>query len=124
MARSHAASSLCMLRQPRQISSTAVKHDGENAILEVENNGVASLKKLSPTFSSAFTAPTRHVPVWPAGPGLGLSIVKAICTAHGALVKVFSAEGEGSTFRVKRPIATTATSPAPKAAVPEQVERV
>ncbi len=35
------------------------------------------------------------------GAGLGLSIVKAICAAHNAEVKVFSQEGRGSCFRVE-----------------------
>jgi signal transduction histidine kinase len=36
--------------------------------------------------------------------GLGLSIVKSICTAHGAKVEVQSAVGGGSRFRVKLPL--------------------
>ena len=36
--------------------------------------------------------------------GLGLSIVKSICTAHGAEVEVQSTIGKGSRFRVKLPL--------------------
>ncbi len=39
------------------------------------------------------------------GAGLGLSIVKSICAAHGASVEVASAPGQGSTFRVRQPLA-------------------
>ncbi|HWO29726.1 MAG TPA: sensor histidine kinase, partial [Candidatus Acidoferrum sp.] len=38
------------------------------------------------------------------GTGLGLSIVKAICTAHGAEIKVTTEEGKGSCFRVDLPM--------------------
>ncbi len=38
------------------------------------------------------------------GAGLGLSIVKSICTAHGGQVKAYSTVGEGSRFRVELPV--------------------
>lgn len=38
------------------------------------------------------------------GAGLGLSIVKAICSAHGGEVKVRSAEGRGSRFELELPL--------------------
>ena len=40
------------------------------------------------------------------GTGLGLSIVKHIMQAHGGVVEVQSAPGQGSTFRLKFPIST------------------
>ena len=39
------------------------------------------------------------------GAGLGLSIVKSICDAHGAQVEVSSTPGQGSRFRVRQPLA-------------------
>ena len=39
------------------------------------------------------------------GAGLGLSIVKSICIAHGALVEVRSTPGAGSAFRIRQPLA-------------------
>ena len=39
------------------------------------------------------------------GAGIGLSIVKAICLAHGGRVEVKSTPGQGSTFRVFFPLA-------------------
>jgi len=44
------------------------------------------------------------------GAGLGLSIVKSICTAHGAEVQVKSAPGQGSCFRVTLPLAAGKSS--------------
>ncbi len=38
------------------------------------------------------------------GAGIGLSIVKAICLAHGGRVEVESTQGQGSTFRVFFPL--------------------
>jgi signal transduction histidine kinase len=35
---------------------------------------------------------------------LGLAIVKAICTAHGAELNVSSKEGKGSVFSVELPL--------------------
>jgi heavy metal sensor kinase len=39
------------------------------------------------------------------GVGLGLSIVKSICDAHGARVEVSSVPGRGSVFRIRQPLA-------------------
>jgi heavy metal sensor kinase len=39
------------------------------------------------------------------GAGLGLSIVKSICDAHGARVEVSSTPGQGSRFRIRQPLA-------------------
>ncbi len=39
------------------------------------------------------------------GAGLGLSIVKSICDAHGARVEVSSVPGRGSHFRIRQPLA-------------------
>jgi signal transduction histidine kinase len=43
------------------------------------------------------------------GAGLGLSIVKAICTAHGGSITVRSSEGVGTTMRVELPLAFPAS---------------
>lgn len=43
------------------------------------------------------------------GAGLGLSIVKSICSAHGASVEVASEPGSGSTFRIRQPLAARAS---------------
>jgi two-component system phosphate regulon sensor histidine kinase PhoR len=39
------------------------------------------------------------------GVGIGLSIVKVVCAAHGGHVEVESTEGRGSRFRVRLPLA-------------------
>jgi signal transduction histidine kinase len=44
------------------------------------------------------------------GAGLGLSIVKSICTAHHGRVEASSLPGQGSRFRVELPLATPLTN--------------
>ena len=74
------------------------------AVLEVSDNGpgipVQALPHLFERFYRADKARSRGS----GGAGLGLSIVKAICVAHGAEVRVSSTEGQGSTFRVDLPL--------------------
>ena len=47
------------------------------------------------------------------GTGLGLAIVKHICANHGGDVTVWSAEGHGSTFTVRLPLAASRTTSSP-----------
>jgi heavy metal sensor kinase len=99
----------------------SVKNDGENAILEIEDNGVGIAAGSLPHIFERFYRADKARSRLSGGSGLGLSIVKAICTADGAVVKVFSTEGEGSIFRVEWPTATSLVS---SSAVPEQVAHV
>ena len=50
----------------------------------------------------------------PAGPGLGLAIVRHVATNHGGTVSVESAEGAGSTFTIRIP-----SGPARSPSLPE-----
>ncbi|MFO7250838.1 MAG: HAMP domain-containing sensor histidine kinase, partial [Actinomycetes bacterium] len=63
----------------------------------------------------------RRDPNGPAssGSGLGLSIVAALVRAHGGIVSVETAPGEGATFRVILPLAPEALSGEPDDAEPE-----
>jgi heavy metal sensor kinase len=74
------------------------------AILEVSDNGVGisahALPHVFERFYRADKARSRNS----GGAGLGLAIVKAICTAHGAEIKVSSKEGKGSRFTVELPL--------------------
>jgi signal transduction histidine kinase len=81
-----------------------------HAILEVSDNGMGipanALPHVFERFFRVDKARTRD----PEGAGLGLSIVKSICTAHGAVVEAES-NGSGSRFRVKLPVAHADKSP-------------
>ena len=76
------------------------------AILEVTDNGIGippeALPRIFDRFYRVDKARSRDL----GGAGLGLSIVKSICTAHHGRVEASSAPGQGSRFRVELPLAT------------------
>jgi signal transduction histidine kinase len=76
-----------------------------HAVLEVEDNGIGIPPDALPHIFERFyrVDPARSADSESAG--LGLSIVKSICTAHGAEVEAQSVVGSGSCFRVKLPLA-------------------
>ena len=82
----------------------SVRKEGTAAVLEVSDNGpgipAACLPHVFERFYRADKARSRAN----GGAGLGLSIVKAICAAHGGDVEVSSQEGRGSCFRVELPL--------------------
>jgi signal transduction histidine kinase len=77
--------------------------NGGMSILEVADTGIGvSVPDRERLFERLYRAPEavdHHIQ----GAGLGLSIVKAIVTAHEGWVDVESAPGQGSTFRVVLP---------------------
>ena len=74
------------------------------AHIEVSDNGVGipkeSLSQVFDRFYRVDKARSRHL----GGAGLGLSIVKSICKAHGGRISVDSTEGKGSRFTVELPL--------------------
>jgi heavy metal sensor kinase len=81
-----------------------VQRESGNAILEVSDNGAGipahAISHVFERFYRVDKARSRSS----GGAGLGLSIVKAICAAHGAEIGVSSEEGRGSCFRVEIPL--------------------
>jgi len=77
--------------------------DGK-ALLEVTDNGIGipteSLPRVFERFYRVDEARSREL----GGAGLGLSIVKSICTAHHGHVEASSTPGQGSVFRVELPL--------------------
>ena len=77
--------------------------DEDFGILEVHDTGsgipAAALPHVFDRFFRADDARSRE----DGGAGLGLSIVKSICSAHGADIEVESEPGVGSCFRVRFP---------------------
>lgn len=82
-----------------------VTANGKTATLEVADNGAgipaSALPHVFERFFRVDPARSREV----GGAGIGLSIVKSICTAHGGQVAVQSEAGKGSRFRVELPLA-------------------
>ena len=74
-----------------------------HAILEVSDNGIGIPADAQPHVFERFFRVDKARTRDPEGAGLGLSIVKSICTAHGAAVEVQS-NGVGSRFRLKLPL--------------------
>lgn len=78
------------------------------ALLEVSDTGMgiptSALPHVFERFFRVDKARSREL----GGAGIGLSIVKAICSAHGGQVEVASEEGRGAQFRVLLPLAETA----------------
>lgn len=77
--------------------------DATHALLEVVDTGIgiprASLPLVFERFYRADEARSRD----DGGAGLGLSIVRSICSMHGADIEVSSQVGAGSSFRVRFP---------------------
>jgi heavy metal sensor kinase len=85
-----------------------VQSDSGTAVLEVADNGTGiPAEAISHVFERFYRVDKARSRA-SGGAGLGLSIVKAICAAHGAEIRVSSEEGQGSCFRVEMPL-TAAT---------------
>lgn len=75
------------------------------AVLDVADDGIGiPPEALSQVFKRFFRVDGSRSRD-PGGAGLGLSIVKSICDAHGANVEVRSTPGQGSRFRIRQPLA-------------------
>jgi len=87
-----------------RINVLVAARDGK-AVLEVSDNGsgipAAAIGRVFERFFRVDKARSREQ----GGAGLGLSIVKSICVAHGGAVAVQSEEGRGTRFVVELPLA-------------------
>jgi signal transduction histidine kinase len=76
------------------------------ALLEVADNGVGIPPEALPRIFDRFFRVDQARSREQGGAGLGLSIVKSICTAHHGRVEASSRPGQGSRFRVELPLAS------------------
>jgi heavy metal sensor kinase len=82
-----------------------ISRSDDKAVLEVADNGVGIPSEALPHMFKRFFRVDDSRSREQGGAGLGLSIVKSICAAHGAEVDVRSTPGQGSSFRVTQPLA-------------------
>jgi heavy metal sensor kinase len=82
------------------------------AVLEVADNGIGIPADALPHMFKRFYRVDDSRSREQGGAGLGLSIVKSICAAHGASVEVSSVPGAGSSFRIRQPLASNTLLPA------------
>ena len=71
------------------------------AILEIADNGPGIPAEILPLLFERFSRADKARSRETGGAGLGLSIVKAICSAHDANIFVLSAKPHGSRFRIE-----------------------
>jgi signal transduction histidine kinase len=82
--------------------------DADDVLITVSDTGIGipatELSQLSTRFFRASTATRNAVP----GVGLGLTITKAIVSAHGGTLGIESTEGVGTSFSIRLPIVVPA----------------
>ncbi|HEV2320685.1 MAG TPA: ATP-binding protein [Verrucomicrobiae bacterium] len=81
-----------------------VRRANGHAVLEVEDNGVGIPGEALPHVFERFYRVDQIRSGEFEGAGLGLSIAKSICTAHGAEIQATSVPSKGSCFRVTLPL--------------------
>jgi heavy metal sensor kinase len=89
---------------PKGAVHLSVAANNGHAVLEIADNGIGIPAAALPHVFERFYRVEQTSVANSESAGLGLSIVKSICTAHGAEVKAESTFGQGSRFRVKLPM--------------------
>ena len=79
------------------------RRDGEQVLLEVEDNGIGIARKHQDRVFERFYRVDKARSRELGGTGLGLSIVKHLAQAFGGGVGLISEVGEGSTFQIRLP---------------------
>lgn len=97
----------------------SVRREGGLGVLEVTDNGVGISAEALPHVFERFYRADKARSRTLGGAGLGLSIVKAICAAHGAEIRVTSEEGHGSSFRVEMAAVEVPQADEVKAPIPK-----
>jgi heavy metal sensor kinase len=82
-----------------------VEAQNNDAVLTVADDGIGIPAELLPHVFERFYRADRARSRQSAGVGLGLSIVEAICRAHGGGVSITSEEGRGTNVHVRLPLA-------------------
>ena len=91
----------------------AVGTKDQKALLEVKDDGIGIAPEALPHVFERFFRVDKARSREPGGAGLGLSIVRSICHAHGGVTEVTSEINHGSRFAVRLPLATPNGQPNP-----------
>jgi heavy metal sensor kinase len=89
---------------PQGRVSVRVRGVNGHAVLEVDDSGIGIPSEALPHVFERFYRVDKARSGESESAGLGLSIVKSICAAHGATVEALSTPGQGSHFIVKLPL--------------------
>jgi heavy metal sensor kinase len=81
-----------------------VASQDERGVLEISDSGMGIPPEALPHVFERFYRVERSRSREQGGAGLGLSIVKAICAAHGAAVELQSTPDQGSRFSIRFPL--------------------
>jgi two-component system phosphate regulon sensor histidine kinase PhoR len=87
--------------------SVNARYENESVIIEVTDNGIGIAQHEVPFIFERFYRVDRSRSRELGGTGLGLSIVKHVVQVHGGSIQVDTAPGQGSTFRLLIPVAST-----------------
>ena len=90
--------------QPGGAVRLRVRPVNGQAVLEVEDNGAGIPREALPHVFERFYRVDQIRSGETEGAGLGLSIARSICSAHGAEIEATSSPSSGSCFRVKLPL--------------------
>ena len=90
-----------------EVNVTLSAQNGD-AVLRVQDTGAGISTETLPHVFDRFYRVDAARSREDGGAGLGLSIVRSICSAHGAEIEVNSATGSGSCFRLKFPLSARA----------------
>jgi heavy metal sensor kinase len=89
--------------RPNGRVSASVFTKNHAVILEVADNGIGIPESSLPFIFDRFYRADKTRTRTTGGIGIGLSLVKAICNAHGATIDVKSRQGEGTVFSISFP---------------------
>jgi signal transduction histidine kinase len=92
----------------------AVRREGEEAVLEVEDTGIGIAPEDLRHIFARFWRSDRSRSRATGGAGIGLSIVRELVRAHDGRIDVDSTVGSGSRFRVVLPLAKRAYAAPPR----------
>jgi len=93
---------------PQDAVELSARRDGSNAVVEITDHGPGIAEDQQARIFERFYRVESSRPRHRGGAGLGLAIVKSLAEIHGGSVSVRGRIGQGSTFIVHLPLATSA----------------